>query len=183
MYITDSLGVFLRKIAFDYLRFGYARYVLRTIPEGKDLEKVDRKILKAYGVTFHHATRARRRKNGLGNVVYIRFGHRFILMASNGSHEAFDKLDCKDLKNHPLLFDGYSVGVKRGKPCIMIPQKRFKPLRKKLLAVATHDLRKVQNLFDSISPFQFPEVVRQKQKLLTEINQKRRVAGLPLLKN
>jgi len=38
---SKSLGIFLSKIAYDYVRYGYYEYVLREILEGKDLDAID----------------------------------------------------------------------------------------------------------------------------------------------
>jgi hypothetical protein len=119
-YEAISLGEFLRKIAIDYLRYGYTRYAFRTIPDGKNLYEIDAKIMKVYGCTFSRALRHHRRRKGLASVVYIRFKNRFILVASGGSNEAFDKIDSLDFHSTPLHVDGYTIGVKRNKPCVMI---------------------------------------------------------------
>ncbi len=178
-YEVDSLGVFLRKIAFDYLRHGYKRYAFRTIPPGKDLPGIDRKIIQNYQVSFCRSTRLRRARKGLANVIYLRHQDRFILTASDGLNEAFDKIHYLYFQEQPLLIDGYTIGVKRNKPCIMIQPRRWAHIRSNILAVALHNQAKVENLFQTISPFSFPEVIRQKRKLLDEVNQKRKTAGLP----
>jgi hypothetical protein len=177
-YEAISLGEFLRKIAIDYLRYGYTRYAFRTIPDGKNLYEIDAKIMKVYGCTFSRALRHHRRRKGLASVVYIRFKNRFILVASEGSNEAFDKIDSLDFHATPLHVDGYTIGVKRNKSCVMIKPSRFKLLRKKLLAIALHNENKVLGRFKDISPFSFPEIIRQKRKLLLEVNKKRHTAGL-----
>lgn len=175
---VSCLGMFLRKVAIDYLRHGYTKYALRTIPEGKNLERVDWKIIKSYDVTFCRSTRARRRRKGLANVIYLRYGDRFILMASRGSHEVFDKIHSFDFAQTPLFFDGYTIGVKRNKPCVMIQPRRFHDIRKQILAICLHNQGKVEQGFRTISPFKFPEIIRQKRKLLGEINERRHTAGL-----
>ena len=177
-YEAETLGQFLRKIAIDYLRYGYSRYAFRTIPYGKDLYEIDAKIIKAYGCTFSRPLRLDRRRKGLANVVYIRFGQRFILVASVGSHDAFAKIDFLDFHTSPLHIDGYTIGLKRGKPCVMIKPSRFKLLRKELLSISLHNENKVLNRFNALSPFRFTEIIRQKRKLLAEINRKRHTAGL-----
>jgi hypothetical protein len=177
-YEAETLGEFLRKIAIDYLRYGYTRYSLRTIPSNKNLYEVDAKIMRVYGCTFSRAVRHHRRRKGLANVVYIRFKNRFILVASVGSNEAFDKIDFLDFHTTPLNIDGYTIGVKRNKPCVMVKPSRFRILRKQLLAIALHNENKVLTRFRAISPFSFPEIIRQKRKLLSEINKRRHTAGL-----
>lgn len=178
-YEVDSLGVFLRKIAFDYLRYGYKRYAFRVIPPDKDLETIDQKIIQNYQVSFCRSTRLRRAQKGLGNVVYLRYGNRFILTASDGFNEPFDKIHYLYFHKQPLLIDGYTIGVKKNKPCVMVQPRRWAMIRNNVLAIALHNQAKVENRFRSISPFSFPEVIRQKRKLLNEVNHKRHLAGLP----
>lgn len=178
-YEVDSLGVFIRKIAFDYLRHGYKKYALRTIPPGKDLETIDQKIIQNYQVSFCRSTRFRRAKKGLGNVIYLRYGNRFVLTASDGLNEAFERIHYLNFHDQPLLIDGYTIGVKRNKPCVMIQPRRWATIRNNVLAVALHNQAKVESLLRTISPFSFPEIVRQKRKLLDEVNRKRHRAGLP----
>jgi hypothetical protein len=175
---AKSLGQFLRKIAIDYLRYGYTRYALREIPGGKDLAKVDAKLMFTYQVAISRSQRSRRRVNGLANVVYLRFGNRFILMASEGFHPQFDKLCFLDFRSKPLVFDGYSIGFRDGKVCVSICAKRLRSTRKNLLLIALHNQTKVETYFRNISPFSFPGIIRQKRKLLAEINRKRKKAGL-----
>lgn len=178
-YEAETLGEFLRKIAIDYLRYGYTRYALRTIPDGKELYEVDAKVMQVYECTFCRAVRHHRRKRSIANVVYIRFKNRFVLVASGGSNEAFDKIDFLDFHTTPLNIDRYTIGVKRNKPCVMVKPSMFRILRKQLLAIALHNENKVLTRFRAISPFSFPEIIRQKRKLLSEINKRRHTAGLP----
>ena len=175
---AESLGQFLRKVAIDYLRYGYTRYALRTIPEGKNLAKIDAKLMFIYQVAISRPQRARRRTKGLANVVYLRFGNRFILMADEGLHPQFDKLCFLDFRFKPLVFDGYSIGFRGGKPCVSICAKRFRSTRKNLLKIALHNQSKVEHYFDNVSPFSFPGIIRQKRKLLSDINKRRKAAGL-----
>ena len=178
LYTVKNLGQFLVKLNL-YLRYGYVRYAVRYIPDDKELEQVDTKILKAYSVTFHRTTRANRRKKGLGNVVYIRYKQMFILLADEGKHESFDRIKWLTFRTQPLHFQGYSVGIKANKPNIIVEPKRWKAIKKKAFAIALHDHEKVVRHFQQISPFTFAGITNQKWKLFLVVNKKRKRAGLP----
>ena len=88
-------------------------------------------------------TRARRKQKGLANVVYVRFGQTFILMATPGEHAAFDKIVSRDFRECPLHFSGYSIGIKNKKPHVIIEPKRFKGIHTKAHKIALHNSGKV----------------------------------------
>ena len=174
---VKHLSLFLSKIAL-YARYGYRRYVVRQIPEGKDLSAVDLKILRAYEVTFSRWRRGERKKQGLANVMYLRFGNTFVLLATDGKHEAFDKLDSLHLNERPITFSGYSVGIRNHKPCISMPERRYKAVKKKTTEITLHNHSKVTRWLRSISPMKFRGVNNQRWKLFKQVNKKRKAAGL-----
>ncbi len=180
IYVADSLGWFLSKMAL-YLRYGYFFYSVIEIPEGRDLEKIDQKIVKTYEVSFCRVKRKRRREKGLSNAIYIRFDHIFILMATEGEHGYFGEIPFRDFRDEPLHFSGYSIGIKNGKPNVIISPKRFKAIRKQVSAIALHNETKLTSYFQRISPFKFAGISQQRWKLFREVNKRRKVAGLPQL--
>ncbi|NER26426.1 MAG: hypothetical protein F6J89_02065 [Symploca sp. SIO1C4] len=177
-YLVDRLSKFIRKIAIDYLRYGYTRYAVRLIPEGKDLEKVDQTIITSYGVLFCRSARARQRAKGLANVVYLRFGQRFILLANQGKHPEVEKRDFKNFLDHELYIDGYTIGVKRNKPCVMVAPRRFRSIRKYALKIALYNKQRLTTFLQNISPFSYPGINEQKWKLFLAVNKLRKRAGL-----
>ena len=180
-YEVHTLGQFLSKIAL-YLRYGYSRYAVREIPEGKDLASIDEKILKNYKVTYRHMARARRKKKGLANVVYVRFGQTFILMATSGEHAAFNNIVSHDFREAPFHFSGYSIGIKNNKPHIIIEPKRFERIHKRAHKIALHNSGKVTAYLHSMSPFRFAGVNDQRWKLFLEVNKRRKVARISRIK-
>ena len=173
-----TLGQFLSKVAF-YLRYGYFRYAVREIPAGKDLARIDEKILGDYEVTYRRIVRARRKKKGLANVVYIRFGQTFILMATSGEHTAFNSIVSRDFREVPFHFSGYSIGIKNNKPHIIIEPKRFERIHRRAHKIALHNLGRITAYLHSMSPFRFAGVNEQRWKLFRQINRRRKVAQLP----
>lgn len=187
-YVAESLGWFLRKVAIDYVRYGYVRYALCTIPEVKageeELRRIDRKLISTYRVTYHGTTRARRRAKGLANVAYVRYRRWFVLLSSEGMHDSdeFERLSPKDIREVPFVFCGYIVSLKRGKVQVAMTGRRMGRIEKIAKQIALHQEGKVRAFFLNIShSIHFPGVVRQKLKLLRSINQKRKRAGLSRL--
>lgn len=176
-YEVATLGMFLFKVML-YMRYGYVRYAVREIPLTKDVNRVDNNIITTYRVTFHRTTRANRRKKGWANVVYIRFNYTFILLATHGTHEAFDRIISRNFHTTPLHFRGYSLGIRQGKPHLIITPTRYKAIRKELQNIALHNQSKVTAYFQRISPFRFAGINQQKWKLFLEVNKRRKKAGL-----
>ena len=178
---VHTLGHFLSKVCF-YLRYGYFRYAVREIPAGKDLDKIDEKILGDYEVTYRRIARTRRKKKGLANVVYIRFEQTFILMATPGEHTAFNNIVSHDFRKAPFHFSGYSIGIKNNKPHIIIEPKRFERIHRRAHKIALHNSGKITAYLHSMSPFQFAGVNHQRWRLFLKINKRRKVAQIERLK-
>ena len=177
IYQAESLGEFLWKTA-HYIRYGYTRYALRSIPEGKDVAAIGTKLVLFYDVTYNRNLRAARRKKGIANVVILQFKNDFLLLASEGSHANFDKIDSLDFKTKPLYFSGYTIGIQQQKPSIQIAPRRFKIIRKRVQGVALHQHDKVTRIMKAISPFSFKGVSDQRWKIINEVNRRRKKAGL-----
>lgn len=174
----QSLSLFLAKIAL-YVRYGYTRYAIRQIPEGKDLIATDFKIVRAYEITFSRPKRSKRKKQGLANVMYLRYKNTFILLATEGEHETFNNIDSIDLKQHPIIFSGYTVFIKNHKPCVQISKRRFKVVKKITIEMTLHNHGKVTRWLRSITPFnRFKGINQQRWKLYKQVNKKRKAAGL-----
>lgn len=183
LWVAPSLGVFLRKIAIDYVRYGYVRYITRVIPHYKDPEPIDLKIIEHYDITWNHVKRKQRKAKGIANVVYIRWGHCWVLLATEGTQPEIEKRDFKDIRNAPLHVCGYSVGVRKGtgKVCVMVAPRRFRAIKKAVGNIALHNHAKVEGFIDGIAHVNYPEVLRQKQYLTKLTNRRRKIAGLSKL--
>lgn len=180
-YEAETLGIFLWKVTYHYVKYGYCHYAVREIPEGKDLLVIDEKLLRTYGVTYSRMTRLRRKREGLGNVIYIRYRRWFILLGTDGQHEAFSRIVSRNIQTSPLHFKGYSVGLKGKKPWVMVTPHRMKRIKVIAYGIALHNERKVTDFLRRISPYTFPGVIEQRRQLLTEVNRRRKRAGLPLI--
>ncbi|MBD1919463.1 MULTISPECIES: hypothetical protein [Cyanophyceae] len=176
-----TLGDFLRRIAIDYVRHGWFRYAVRTIPQGKDMLTIDAKMKAIYGVTSCRMTRMRCRKKGIASVQYLRFGHAFVLLATEGHQDALGRITMRDIRESPLHFGGYSVGLARGTVVVEVERRVWQEARTKLQNMSLIGKEPLEKALASLPFYRFPGVVRQKLELLRAINLKRKAAGLPLL--
>ena len=76
--IASSPEGLVQQVAVSYLRHGYWWYVTGRIPDGKDAESVDRKLIAKYEIDQSDRQRAYRKKRGLANMQYIRYGSWFL---------------------------------------------------------------------------------------------------------
>ena len=181
MIVACSLGDFLRRVAFDAVSHGYVRYVVREIPMNKEPVSVDHKLTQAYEMTFCRTKRMRRRRQGYANVVGVRWGHSFVLLATQGVHPAFFRLTSYDIRTTPLHFCDYSVGVVSGRGEVRVARERWRVVTNQLLALSLRKKEFLEETLASLPYYNFPGVKAQKQAIVAAINQRRKPAGLPLI--
>lgn len=88
--VAASVAGFVQQLAVSYVTHGYYFYVLGRIPDHKLPAETDQKIISQYGIDVSKWTRARRKKDGLANVHYLRYGRFFVLLATHGEHPFFE---------------------------------------------------------------------------------------------
>ena len=132
---ATSVDGLVQQVAVSYLRHGYWFYVTGMVPEEKDPEEVDQKLIARYEIDVSERERARRKRSGLANMQYIRHGHFFLLMCSQGSHEFLQReaevvrdarktsilvpqrarhRSKKKKSKESTVFEGYAVSYRRG---------------------------------------------------------------------
>ena len=174
VFVAKNTGQFLRKIAIDYVRYGYVRYIVRSIPQGKDLEAIDRKLALAYDITSNRQIRMRRRRKGLANLAYIRYRQMFVILATEGVHPEFDRRNWKDIRQEPLRYSCYTVGLVGKKVSIRLNLKSFSAVSKATLKMALGHPQKVAAFIDKVFILPFNGVAKQRDKLVEKVNKKRR---------
>ena len=117
---ATSAEAIVQLIAASYLRHGYYWYVTGHIPERKSPATVDRKLIDKYGIDVTEWQRARRRQQGLANAQYLRFGHWFIFLLTEGHHalrapasKGGEGETLQDFRRVPLRFQGYSISYRQ----------------------------------------------------------------------
>ena len=190
-YSRDS---FVRYLVTSLICRGYWFYVTGIIPEGKDRESIDRKLIRKYDCEISRSARWRRKKNGQASVRYIRCGRFFVLIATKGRHRFFDEESgIHDIRRVPLKFDGYSISFRRDgrqsvradgqlqyRVHVRIEAKVYRELLAEFEYLATRLSTEALALRMYELPFQgYAPVRRQLHALHRAVNRKRRHAGRP----
>ncbi len=118
---ATSLKGFVQQVAVVYLTKGYRWFVQGRIPEGKDKKQIDTKIVNKYRIDIAETTRWRRKKLGIANVQYLRFGRDYVLLATKGRHRFYDEesgsircLSQSEVESPtPIRIGNYSISRRR----------------------------------------------------------------------
>ena len=183
-YEATSLVGFVQQLACAYLRCGYVHFVCGEVPEGKDPRAVDAKLMARYSVGISKWERARRKRAGLANVQYLRFGRVFVLLATDGKHAFFEgeTASIRDARRTPIRVGGYALSIRGGHVHVRIDLAVYRRLRAYLFDIAIH--RKASALAAEFYglPFEpYAPVRRQLLNMLRLVNKRRKAAGYELL--
>lgn len=189
-HVARSRDAFVHYLVTSVICRGYWFYVTGRIPDGKDPELIDRKLIAKYDAGISKSSRWRRKKLGKANVRYVRWKNFFVIFATKGEHDFFgEESEIRDIRKIPIKVGGYSISFRRdGRPLsgrgetfrvhVRIEAERFK----ELLAEFEHYAcrmsadRLAAKLYEL--PFQgYAPVRRQLCSLLRAINLKRRQSG------
>ena len=190
--IASSPEGLVQQVAVSYLRHGYWFYVSGRIQLGKDPNAIDKKLITKYGIDISERERADRKRRGLANMQYIRFGNLFLLLATQGHHpfKQQERKQIRDCRRRPIRFEGYSISYRRspitpkggGEPkwhaCVRIDNPTYKQLKAFLNDRATN--RSVDTLardFAQIPYARYAPVRRQLLHILRSVNKQRQKAG------
>lgn len=176
---ATTVAGFIQQLAVAYVGHGYFFYVTGEIPERKDPQSVDEKLIAKYGVEIGKATRSRRKAAGFANVQYLRFQRYFVLLATSGRHDFFEeeRQFIRDAREVPIKFAGYAVSYRAGHPHVRIEERRYRELKAYLSDVAVHRRRDwVEEQFRRL-PFEpYAPVRSQLFGILREVNRRRELA-------
>lgn len=114
--VATSIEGLVQQVACSYLVNGYVFYVRGVVPEGKEPETVDAKLIEKYTVDRSKWGRSVDAQNGVARMQYIRHERTFLLMATHGTHRFFDdeKGSVRDVRKSPIKYAGYSISYRRG---------------------------------------------------------------------
>lgn len=134
-YLIKSKTALAQYLACNLLPKGYHFYVASWIPEGKDPLTVDAKLILSYHTHVPKEKAYRRRKAGLSTVKYVRCGRLALLLATKGDSPFFQREAWKDVRDNPICFGGYSVGVNRqsGKVSVRLHREAQNELKRFIL--------------------------------------------------
>jgi hypothetical protein len=176
---VTSVEGFIQQLAVGYVARGYVFYVLGEVPEGKDPQRLDEKLVKKYGIAIGKGARCRRKALGFANVQYLRFKSTFILLATPGRHEFFleEAGQVQDAREIPIKLFGYSVSYRNGHPHVRIEQERYLNLKAWFADVSVHRKREtLEEQFRSLWFEPYAPVRSQLHCILREVNRRRKVA-------
>lgn len=194
--VATSLEGFVQQLAVAYIAHGYYFYVTGFVPEGKDLEAIDRKLLDKYGIRLSKFSRYRRKALGEASIQYLRFERFFVLIATHGKHLFFlaDKEGgegerIKDVRRTPIRFAGYSISCRRKSgdgsnlvAHVRIDQSSYLEVRDTLVDLASKRSTSWLEYQFRNFPFEpYAPVRRQVVTIFSRVNRVRKEAGLELL--
>ena len=179
-----SVEGFIQQLAVAYVARGYVFYVTGRIPERKEPERIDAKLIDRYGIDISQWARARRKRAGQANLQYLRHGRFFVLLATPGDHPFFreEGANVRDVRRRSIKYAGYAVGFRGGHVQVRIDLPRYRELKAWFEDRATR--RPVSVLARAFYelPFEPYYLVRQQEfHLLRAVNRRRLAAGLPLV--
>jgi hypothetical protein len=196
-YEATTLQGFVQYLAANILPHGYWFYVTGHVPEGKDPEAIDEKLIQKYDCLLSRTERARRKKAGWANVRYLRLGRFWVLLATEGKHPFFEEeTRVRDVRRVPLQLGGYSIWVKRGqflKRAESNSEARRDGKYRTRVLISRDEHRKLVAYFERIAchrsedklrqellriPFEpYAPVRRQLLRILYRVNELRKAAG------
>ncbi len=185
--VATSIQGFVQQLAVAYAQHGYWFYVSGWVPERKDAATVDRKLIDRYGIGISKWARARRKLQGLANLHYLRFDCFFVLVATKGRHEFWQREAAviKDIRRAPITFAGYSIGCRKGvdrrwHASVRIHPETYHEEKAYLLDVACQRPVNVlvSELQRGLSFEPYAPIRRQSLNILRAVNRARRTAGL-----
>ena len=176
-----SLPGFVQQLAVSYVANGYVFYVVGTVPERKDAQVVDAKLIARYGIDCSKFVRARRKAAGKANLHYLRYLRTFVLLATHGEHEFFveEAGQIRDVRREPLKVEGYSIAVRGGRVSVRIERSEYLGLKAYFRGLAVR--RPAAAIADELAslPYEpYAPIRRQMLGLLGAVNRARRLAGL-----
>ena len=186
-YETVSIDGFVEQLV-RYVNTGHFFYVTGRIPQGKDPDRIDQKLLSRYSVMMPRWERARRKRAGTASVHYLRFEQHFILIATHGRHTFFESHSAEqilDCRRTGIKSGGYCIRrafcqrVKKWHTLVRLDKPTYLALRAHLLEVSTRrDAATLEDTIHSICFQPYRPVRDQLLAIVRAVNRKRKTAGL-----
>jgi len=173
---ATTVDGFVQQLGCSYLRHGYWFYLTGEIPEAKDAQRIDAKIVARYEIAERRWERSRRKRAGRPNAHYLRYRNRWVILATSPAvFDAGERAHVKDARRDPIKLGGYSVSFRQGHVHVRIELETYRRLKAHFLELARH--RSAENLvreFYSLEPW--APVRDQLRSILRAVNRSRKVA-------
>jgi hypothetical protein len=189
-YVATSIEGFIQQLAVAYVQHGYWFYVSGWVPERKDAAAVDRKLLDRYSIGVSPWGRARRKRQGLANLQYLRYDCFFVLIATRGEHDFREREASviRDIRRAPIHFAGYSIGCRKGvdrrwHASVRVEQDTYLTNKAYLLDIACQRsaASMAAALRRGLSFEPYAPIRRQSLNILRAVNKARATAGMELI--
>ena len=201
-FIATSRTGFVQQVVCSYVRHGYRFYVSGRVPEGKNPHEIDEKLLALYDIRKTDSQRYRAKRRGDANLQYIRFERDWLMLATAGKHQwkELESANIRDCRQSPILFQGYSISLKRGlyRPIrckknrngsperddkmrvrVQIARSTYRDLKGEFLELARkRSPNWIAAKFFNVGFEPYAPIRRQLLKLLFHVNQSRKRSGL-----
>ena len=189
---ATSLEGFVQQLVC-YIVSGYRWYVTGTIPEAKEPASIDERIIAKYGIDLSKYQRARRKRRGVANLMYLRLDRFFVLIATppQSGHPFFsaESSGLRDIRKQPIRIGGYAIssrrdgselrkGTERWRVHVRLDRDALLMVRDYYLDIALH--RQREELERELASFGFEPyapIRRQLLALVRDINLKRTQAN------
>jgi hypothetical protein len=177
---ATTLEGFIQQLAVGYVSRGYVFYVCGRVPDRKEPDAVDRRLVAKYGIAISKWARARRKRAGHANLQYLRFERFFVLLATPGRHPFFEQeakllRDCREV---PIKFGGYAVGSTGRLARVRIERGQYNLLKAYFRDLALRRSGPTLERMIATLPFEpYAAVYRQLWGLVRAVNEIRRAAG------
>lgn len=181
---SKTLFNFLKRLSKDYFSHGYYWYYQVNIPENKNSEEIEKKLINFYKITSHSQIRQRRKEKGKANCNVVIFRNIAVIVATEGEHENLNRELFTDIREESLTILGNEIFIIRHrkggqlKASVRIPKHRLKLIKKRLGGIALHNEERVRGYLKNLSNYTFEGIQAQKLALLKKINKRRKKAGL-----
>ena len=185
-YRCEAVSVegFVQQLAVAYVARGYFFYVTGWVPERKEPQQVDDKLIQRYHIDLSQWARARRKRLGQASVQYLRHEDFFVILATHGEHPFFEAegKNVLDVRRRSIKYAGYAVGFRGGHVQVRIDLPQYRLLKAWFEEEATR--RSAERLAKAFYDLPFEPyylVRRQEFNLLRAVNRRRKAAGLSLV--
>ncbi len=177
-----------------YIQSGHYFYVRCLVPEHKDPQRIDQKVLELYDIKRPRWRRERRNLKGSAGIHYLRYQNLFVIILSKGRHDAFyrDHGDAVlDIRRMALKVFGYSIRYtfsrrdRRWKTFVRLNKRTEMELRSHMLTVCTwetyRDKRRMEREFERLRWEPYSPVFEQLHHIWKRVNRRRKAAGMELM--
>ncbi len=104
-----------------------------------------------------------------------------MLLATEGEHPIFQGERMTDIRAVPLRYNGVTIRCVNGKARVAWSEGVYRKLRRGFLKVALGQAGRIEARMAAIRHPMYPDIIRQKERILRAVSARRKRAGKPRL--